>query len=60
MTTKKPKRTFLRRLERSSRLMLSDFFHLFTPGERKVYSWREILIGSLILGFLVTMVATFL
>jgi hypothetical protein len=56
----KEKRSFIRRFERNMRLVLSDFFSLFTPGERKVFTWAEILIGTLIISFLFTITAIFL
>ena len=50
MVRKRPPFT---RFQRATRLMLSDFLHLFTPGEKKVYTWKEISIGLAIVAFLI-------
>ncbi len=47
------KRSPFTRFQRTTRLYLSDFLHLFTPGEKKVYTWKEINIGLIIVAFLV-------
>jgi len=48
----KSRHTKLQRVERSTRLILSHFLHLFTPNNKTVYNWKEILIGLAILAML--------
>jgi hypothetical protein len=40
------KRSRATRFQRSLRLILSDFFHLVTPQDRSVFTWKEIFIWS--------------
>ena len=42
-------------LHRSLRHYISDFLHLFTSARKGIYSWSEILLGLLIIGFLITL-----
>jgi len=44
------KRSISTRFKRSLRLILSDFFHLImSPGEKRVYTWKQMIIPIFIL-----------
>lgn len=51
----KEKYTVFKKVERSLHLMLSDFMRLFTPNSKKVFTWLEIALFSLFIGFLCLM-----
>ncbi len=46
------KRSRATRFQRSLRLILSDFYHLVTPDDKSVFTWKEIFIWSASLIFL--------
>lgn len=49
------KYTVFQKVLRSLHLMLSDFMRLFLPNSKKVFTWLEIILFYLFIGFLCSM-----